>query len=50
MEPALAGFARAFALTSQYAEVGRVATLAEIAAIESYGREPAAETNATEPQ
>ena len=47
---ALAGFDRAFALAAEYAEVGRLATLAEIEAIVNYGRDPGPEANASEPQ
>jgi hypothetical protein len=37
---ALAGFEPAFELASAWEEVGRLATLAEMKAIENYGREP----------
>ena len=47
---ALAGFDRAFALAAEYAEVGRLATLAEIEAIVNYGRDPEPEANAPEAQ
>jgi len=47
---ALAGFDRAFAVAADYAEVGRLATLAEIEAIVNYARDPGAEANSSPAQ